>query len=112
MHSTRDWIAPNSSNAITIHHNADWSGEVYVEFSLQERALTRVRWILSGKGLLTGTIPDRVLAHDDARRTYEVPASVIARAVALANRSYLSSKVIRFGEDLLSLDLEPRPGAR
>lgn len=105
MHALSDWITPNSSNAIRIHHNGDWSGEAYVEFTCRacDKHDTPIRatWTLSGRSLLDGSVQDLVLALDKDERVHRVPASVIARAVMLAYRNYISRKVVNFGEGLL-----------
>lgn len=78
---------------ISITHNSDWSGVAYINYWYND---AKYKWSVEGKALLNGRFLDEPSS---------IPASIIAQAVAVATRTYLSQHAVRFGEDLLGAGL-------
>lgn len=93
MHTT---IEPGDQ--LRIHHNGDWSGDVEVIFIQRDSNGESLRtWKVYGMCLIKGRITrDGFACTDGATVTHDV----VARAVALASRTYLRGKMISFAENL------------
>lgn len=76
---------------VILSHNSDWSGDVLVRWTRDPRGgASDGETSVNSEALLSGYIPD----------SCQAPRDVMCRAVALANRSYARTRMVRAAESL------------
>lgn len=98
MHTT-EYKIKGSAARVWVIHNSDFSGETFVGWSVQDDA-PKFEWTLTeGRHLLSGNFMGAQLYKHDGE-SQPVPHWVIGRAVAIAVRRYITSKVISHAEQI------------
>lgn len=100
MHTTHDYVTKEPK--LWIIHNPDFSGEVYVRWKWfddgQEQTL---EWVVDdGEELLSGNFQGNSFftLFDTGKKLGQVPPWVVGRAVSVAIRYHMRSKIVGFVE--------------